>query len=181
MAKEYKCQKVVYENYLGFALKIVFRYIYRYDRAVDVVNDSFVKLFSNFDRFTAVADDTGNRRLLMGYIKRIMINSSIDELRKGNMMQETGPVPDYVWDFSVKDHDADQQLLYKQLILMIKELPPSYRTVFNLYVIDGYSHAEIAEIMQIPVGSSKSNLARAKKMLQLSIKKLEDQSYAVIR
>lgn len=146
-----------------------------------MVNDSFVKLFSNFERFITVADEEECSKLLMGYIKRIMINASIDQLRKGNMIAETGHIPDYVWDFSVKDHDADQKLLYKQLILMTKELPPPYRTVFNMYVIDGYNHAEIAEILQIPIGSSKSNLARARKMLQVSIKKMEDQSYAAIR
>ncbi len=57
---------------------------------------------------------------------------------------------------------------------MIKELPPQYRTVFNLYVIDGYNHIEIASMMKIPVGTSKSNLSRARVMLKENIKKLED-------
>jgi RNA polymerase sigma-70 factor (ECF subfamily) len=81
----------------------------------------------------------------------------------------------------MRDHDADQQLLYKQLITLVKELPPSYRIVFNMYEIDGFSHPEIAEILRIPVGTSKSNLSRAKAILQNKIRKSEEINYAVLR
>ena len=177
--KEYKYQKMVYENYRGFALKIVFRYIYRYEKAVDVTNDGFVKLFAAFERFTAAETEEDNRKILMGYIKKIMVNASIDELRKGSMLPEIGGIPKYVWGNTSKEDDADQKLLYKQIITLIKELPPSYRIVFNMYVIDGFNHLEIADILKIPVGTSKSNLSRARTMLQTTIKKLEEQNYAV--
>jgi len=81
--KDHKYQKIIYEHYRGFALKIVFRYIYRYEKAVDVVNDGFVKLFNHFTIFE-MGDDADNEKILMGWLKRIMINTSIDELRKGN-------------------------------------------------------------------------------------------------
>ncbi|MEO6962630.1 MAG: RNA polymerase sigma factor [Puia sp.] len=181
IAGEYKYQKMVYKNYRGYALKIVFRYIYRYENAVDVVNDGFVKLFINFDRFIAAETEEDNSRKLMGYIKKIMINTSIDELRKASMLPEIGGIPEFVWDFTSKDQDADQQLLYKQLILLIKELPPKYRVAFNMYEIDGFNHLEIAGILQIPVGTSKSNLSRAKAMLQTNIKKSEEINYAAFR
>lgn len=163
---------MVYENYRGYALKIVFRYIYRYERALDVMNDGFVKLFRSFGNF-ATADENPEARL-MGYIKRIMINTAIDELRKEKMMPEIGGIPDHVWDFSSKDHDADQLLLYKDIIVLIKSLPPQYRIIFNMYVIDGYNHLEIADIMKIPVGTSKSCLSRARAILQKGIQKLEN-------
>ncbi len=117
--KEHKYQKLVYEQYYGFALKIAFRYIYRYEKAVDIVNDGFVKLFQHFERFVggAAAD---NEKMLMGYIKRIMINCAIDELRKNKMAPEIGGIPDYVWDMSSKEQDADQLLLYKELITVVK-------------------------------------------------------------
>ena len=177
--KEYKYQKMVYENYRGFALKIVFRYIYRYEKAVDVANDGFVKLFAAFERFTSAETEEDNRKILMGYIKKIMVNASIDELRKGSMLPEIGGIPKYVWGKTSKEDDADQKLLYKQIITLIKELPPSYRIVFNMYVIDGFNHLEIADILKIPVGTSKSNLSRARVMLQAAIKKSEEQNYAV--
>ena len=171
---EYKFQKMVYETYRGFALKIVFRYIYRYEKAVDVANDGFVKLFSAFAKFTIAKTEDENRKMLMGYIKKIMINASIDELRRGRMLPEIGGIPEHVWEGTSKQDDADQQLLYNQIIILIKELPPQYRIVFNMYVIDGYNHLEIAGILKIPVGTSKSNLSRARTILQAVIKKSEE-------
>ena len=172
--KEYKCQKLVYETYRGFALKVVFRYIYRYEKAVDVTNDGFVKLFSAFTKFTIEKTEEENRKMLMGYIKKIMVNASIDELRRGSMLPEIGGIPENVWEDTSKHDDADQQLLYNQIIILIKELPPQYRIVFNMYVIDGFNHLEIANILKIPVGTSKSNLSRARAMLQAVIKKSEE-------
>jgi len=181
IAKEYNYQKMVYKNYQGFAMKIAFRYIYRHEQVVDVVNDGFVKLFNGFQNFKFADTEEGIRKQLMGYIKKIMVNAAIDELRRGNMSPEIGGIPDYVWGFTMKDHDADQQILYKQVISMIKELPPAYRITFNMYEIDGFNHQEIAEILKIPVGTSKSNLSRAKSLLQAKIKKSEEINYAVFR
>lgn len=164
---------MVYDRFRGYALKIVFRYIYRYEKAVDVMNDGFVKLFSHFERFR-ILDKQDNEKIFMAYLKKIMINTAIDELRKEKMSPEIGGIPDHVWDFTGKEDEADQKLLYKDIVIMIKELPPQYRTVFNLYVIDGYNHIEIASMLKIPVGTSKSNLSRARTMLKENIKKLED-------
>ena len=172
---------MVYKNYQGFAMKLVFRYVYRHEKVVDVVNDGFVKLFNGFRNFRPAETEEGNRKKLMGFIKKIMINTAIDELRRGNMTPEIGGIPDYVWGFTMSDHDADQQLLYKQLISMIKELPPAYRIVFNMYEIDGFNHPEIAEILRIPVGTSKSNLSRAKVILQAKIRRSEEINYAAFR
>ena len=173
IAKEHKHQKAVYENFRGYALKVVFRYIYRYEKAVDVVNEGFVKLFNSFEKFD-FGDEADNEKKLLGWLKKIMINTSIDTLRKDSMLPEIGGFPDHVWEISAKDDDADQLLLYKDLVILIKKLPAVYRTVFNLYVIDGYSHSEIAEMLNIPVGTSKSNLSRARSMLQTSITKMEE-------
>ena len=108
ICKEYKYQKMVYENYRGFALKIVFRYIYRHEKAVDVANDGFVKLFAAFERFKAAETEEDNKKILMGYIKKIMVNASIDELRKGSMLPEIGGIPEEVWGETNKEDDADQ-------------------------------------------------------------------------
>ena len=173
MAKEHKYQKILYEGYYGYALKIVFRYIYKYEQAVDIVNDGFVKLFTHFPKFET-GNEEDNEKKLMGWLKKIMINTSIDVLRKGKMLPETGSIPEYVWDHTHKGDEADQLLLYKELIILIKELPPAYRLVFNLYVIDGYTHNEIAGLLNMPAGTSKSSLSRARELLQQSLKKIED-------
>jgi RNA polymerase sigma-70 factor (ECF subfamily) len=168
------CQKALYEQYRGFALKIAFRYIYRYDKAVDVATDGFIKVFNNFSKFEAV-DGVNTEKVFMGWLKRIIINTAIDELRRGNLLPQIGGIPDYVWDITDKNNDADQVAMYNDLIALIKELPLAYGTVFNLYVIDGYTHSEIADKLNISIGTSKSSLSRARGLLQHSIIKMEEE------
>jgi RNA polymerase sigma factor (sigma-70 family) len=168
-----KCQKTLYERFYGYALKIAFRYVYRYDIAVNVTNDSFVKIFRHIERFRYEEEDYPER-LLMAWMKRIIINTAIDELRKNNMTPEIGGIPEHVWDEPDNSQKADQLLLYKELISYVKNLPPMYRIVFNMFVIDGNTHFEIADCLGISVGTSKSNLSRARGILQKIIKEKEE-------
>src|SRR5438270_15939 len=98
-----------------------------------------------------------------------MVNTAIDQLRKDSLLPEIGEVDENIW-LQDKSSVSDQSLLYKELISYTKNLPPSYRAVFNMYVVDGYTHQEIASQLGISVGTSKSNLSRAraslKKMIQ---------------
>jgi len=162
-------QRTLYEKYYGYCLKTVFRYIYHYDKAVDVVNDGFVKVFRNFAKFQ-FRDTQNLEMVLMGWMRMIMINTAIDQLRKNNYLPEIGDISESTWAYEDKSQSADQVLLYKELIKEIKKLPPSYRTVFNLYVIEGLTHQEIANALGISVGTSKSNLSTARVILQKIIK-----------
>ena len=176
IAKDARYQRLFYNLYRGFASKIVFRYIYRFEKTGDVVTDGFIKAFSHFNQFKK--GEGTLEKLVMGWLKRIMINTAIDELRRSQMIPEIGGIPDQVWDYSDKTHDADQLLLYKDLVSLVKELPPNYRTVFNLYVLDGYSHSQIADMLHISVSTSRSSLSRAKAFLQERIKNMEEGKYA---
>jgi RNA polymerase sigma-70 factor (ECF subfamily) len=147
----------------------VFRYIYHYDKAVDVVNDGFVKVFRNFEKFQ-FRDIENLEMVLMGWMRMIMINTAIDQLRKHNFLPEIGDISESTWAQEDKSQSSDQVLLYKELVKQIKKLPPSYRTVFNLYVIDGLTHQEIANLLGISVGTSKSNLSKARVILQKIVK-----------
>jgi RNA polymerase sigma-70 factor (ECF subfamily) len=171
--KEPKYQRLLYDRYRGYACKIVFRYIYRYENAMDVVTDGFIKALNHFESFK-VTEAEGLEKMLMGWLKRIMINCSIDALRKSNMIPEIGGIPEEVWEATEKKDDADQLLLYRDLIGLIKELPPNYHVVFNLYVLDGYSHTQIAELLNISISTSRSSLSRAKALLQNQIKNMEE-------
>jgi RNA polymerase sigma-70 factor (ECF subfamily) len=102
----------------------------------------------------------------MGWMKRILINTAIDELRRQQAMPEIGELPDYIWEEMDRSQNADQMILYKELIWEVKRLPPSYRNVFNMFVIDGFSHNEIANVLGISEGTSKSALAKAKAHLK---------------
>jgi RNA polymerase sigma factor (sigma-70 family) len=177
LSNDHKYQKILYERYYGFALKIVFRYIFKYDRARDVVNDGFVKLFNNLASFEAV-QTADTEKILMGWIRRIMINASIDELRRIRLLPGTISIPDDIWNIPDKSSNAEQALMYRDLVLLLNRLPEQYRLVFNLYIIDGYSHQEIADSLKISVGTSKSSLSRARAQIQKFIKE-EDQAVYV--
>jgi RNA polymerase sigma factor (sigma-70 family) len=164
-----KDQRCLYEGYYGYCLKVVFRYIYRYDKAVDVVNDGFVKVFRSFHKFQ-YADSANLEMIFMGWIRTIMVNTAIDQLRKNNFLPEIGDLTENIWLTEDKSQSADQGLLYKELIKEVKKLPPSYRVVFNMYVVDGFTHQEIANQLGISVGTSKSNLFKARAILQKNIK-----------
>ncbi len=172
--KDAKCQRMLYEQYRGYAFKVSFRYIYTHEKATDIVNDSFVKLFTNFHLFKAGNDDD-NEKILMGWLKKIVINTSIDCLRKQQLLPEIGGIPESAFEITDNNHNADQAALYNDLVMLVKQLPPVYRLAFNLYVIDGYSHAEIADLMNTSIGNSKSNLSRARAILQQGIKKMEEE------
>ncbi|HVX49272.1 MAG TPA: sigma-70 family RNA polymerase sigma factor, partial [Chitinophagaceae bacterium] len=108
-------QKVLYEQFYGYSLKVVFRYIYKYENAVDVVNDGFVKLFRNLNAFKCDNEDDLSK-IFMGWLRRIMVNTAIDELRKQSMMPDIGAIPDDIWEEPDKSGNADQAVLYKELI-----------------------------------------------------------------
>jgi RNA polymerase sigma-70 factor (ECF subfamily) len=174
MIKDSRYQRMFYDRFRGYASKVVFRYVYRYEKAMDVVTDGFVKAFMHFETFRTNKEED-QERMVMGWLKKIMINCSIDELRKNSLLPEIGAIEDReIWYLHDKNDDADRLLLYRDLIAMVKDLPPLRRIVFNLYVIDGYSHSEIAEKLNISVGTSKSHLSRARTVLQELIKKMED-------
>ena len=104
--------------------------------------------------------------MLLGWMRRIIINTSIDHLKQETLVPENKPIESFVWNVADKSQAGDNQLLYKELIQMIRKLSPAYRVVFNLHVIDGYTHQEIAKMLGISPGTSKSNLAKAKAALQ---------------
>ena len=172
MQNNHRDQRHLYEQYYGYSLKIVFRYIYRYDKAVDVVNDGFVKVFGKLDKFHCESSQN-IEMMFRGWLRTIMINTAIDRLRKDNFLPEIG-LTNEIW-IEDKSQSADQALLYKEIINEIKKLPPGYRVVFNMYVIDGFTHQEIANQLKIEVGTSKSNLSKAKVLLKNFIKKNDQQ------
>jgi RNA polymerase sigma factor (sigma-70 family) len=167
--QEPRSQKILYEQFFGYLLKIAFRYVNNYQTAVNVTNDGFVKIFRFIHKFNP-AESPYPDRLLMAWMKRILINTAIDDLRKNKNTNETELIPEQVWERADTGYQADNQLLYKELISYIKNLPPSYRVVFNMYVIDGCSHQEIGNKLGISEGTSKSNLSRARNLLQTMIR-----------
>lgn len=165
IANDAKCQKIFYEKYLGFALKTAYRYLSTYESAAEVSNDAFIKIFRTFGKFE-YEHALNAEALLLAWMRRIVINTAIDHLRSLHSQKQIQFMSDEMWEGNEPAVQQQDQLLYKEIIELVRKLSPAYRTVFNLYVIDGYNHQEIAGILGISVGTSKSNLARAKAFLQ---------------
>ena len=139
--------------------------MHSFENTAHAANDAFVKIFKNIVHFE-VRDPNNPEAMLMAWIKRIVINASIDYMSKESLVPRNTELPETIWNKAGTAETGENKLLYKDLIILIRKLSPAYRVVFNLYVIDGYSHPEIAKLLNISTGTSKSNLAKARAFLQ---------------
>ena len=158
-------QRDLYQLLYEYAIKISFRYITRIEDAEELTNESFIKLFKNIDQFDSRRGGEPEA-LFKGWFKRIVVNTCIDHLRKTHLKlisQEISETSDF---FTDKQETGIDKLMYREIIEAIKQLSPVYRTVFNLFVIEGYSHEEISEQLNISIGASKSNLSKARNNLR---------------
>ena len=123
---------MLYDQYYGLCIKIAFRYVNTYEQATEVVHDAFLKMFRNFSRFE-VRDKEKVEMLLIGWIRRVVINAAIDYMRREINNTHSYPIPEHVWEHKDHGQSSDNSVLYKELIALVKELPPAYRMVFNLH------------------------------------------------
>jgi RNA polymerase sigma factor (sigma-70 family) len=171
-------QKELYILLNEYAFKICYRYTNKAEEAEELVSEGFIKLFKNIGRFEVNRyPDTVSA--LKGWFKRILINTCIDAYRKNHNNAYHQQLADD--SSNLQDHSASglDMLSYKEIIEAIRLLSPSYRTVFNLFVIEGMSHEQISEQMGISVGASKSNLSKARENLRkILLKKNSYKAYA---
>ncbi|MCK8492130.1 RNA polymerase sigma factor [Spirosoma sp. RP8] len=163
---ESRAHKVVYERFAGKMLAVCVRYCANRADAEEVMLDGFMRVFEKINQFR----EDGS---FEGWVRRIMVTESLMFLRRTKQLRQEVPIeditvePDYEWaDAAVNEND---------LLRLVNQLSEGYRTVFNLYAVEGYSHAEIAEMLGISEGTSKSQLSRARTLLQMSLKKLEQE------
>lgn len=156
-------QRQLYEQYYGGMLSICMRYSNDYEEAKDILNEGFMKVFKNIHKFEP-------RHSLASWIKRIMINTAIDHYRKNKKHNQQVDIEYAVNEADVSSHSVLNRLSAAEIMKLVQRLTPAYRTVFSLYVIEGYKHHEIASMLEISEGTSKSNLAKARAKLQHWIK-----------
>lgn len=156
-------QKQLYDLLNGFALKTC--YAYGAEPVEDIAHEAFIKLFKYIHQFDEMRYDDV-LVTLKGWFKKILINSCIDHYRKNIahkkikfISKESEDIPDY-------SSNGFDRLSYKDIISAIRELSPGYRAVFNLFVMEGWSHEAIAEQLEISIGASKSNLSKAREKLK---------------
>lgn len=172
-------QKVLYEQYYGFAFSICMRYARNNEDALEILNDGFVKVFNSIEQLIETEDSVLLSKLFMGWLKKLMINTAINFKRsaaRNSFLNTYEPVR----EVNGHSHSPLDHLAYEELVKLIQNLSPAYRNTFSLYAIEGLKHEEIAEILGISVGASKSNLLKARKNLRkmlegLQIKFFEDE------
>jgi RNA polymerase sigma factor (sigma-70 family) len=151
-------QRLLYERYAGKLFVVCKRYVRQPDEAEDVLQDAFIKIYQHIDSFRFESP-------LEAWLRRIVVNTALKHLRK----QKNWPQCADITDLAPVLPQADESLpmlYYQQLLERIQELPPGCRAVFNLYAVEGYTHGEIAELLDISEGTSKSQLFRARSLLQ---------------
>jgi RNA polymerase sigma-70 factor (ECF subfamily) len=162
-------QQELFDRYSPYLMAVIYRYVADDDDAQDVLQDTFVSAYTNIQRFKWVGKGS-----LKAWLTRIAVNKSIDMLRTRKMLlKTTNPIDDISDPPDDDDNELSQDiggLGIETIMKMISELPDGYRTVFNLYCLDGFSHQEIAEQLGISVNTSTSQLARAKAILAQKIR-----------
>ena len=168
-------QKLFYQKFYGFAMGICMRYCSQTEDAVEIVNDGFLKIFKSLPSFKPRYENL--EPSLMAWIKKIMVHTAVDRFRADRKNQFTSEITDDdPGSIDYRESSIDT-LSYKEIIAIVQRLSPVYRTVFNLYIIDGFTHEEIAKQLNISVGTSKSNLSKAKTNIQKMLAEVNIKHY----
>jgi RNA polymerase sigma factor (sigma-70 family) len=167
LSGERKSQEKLYKLFSSRMFGVCLQYSNDFDDAKDILQEGFIKVFTKLEQFN-------ERGSFEGWIRRIMINTALEKYRS------------HLHLYSLTEQDVKKnELIYEEvfenlsaadLVKLIQELPPRYRMVFNLHAIEGYAHKEISEMLGITVGTSKSNLARARVIMQEKVKRFYSSS-----
>lgn len=165
-------QKLLYQEYYNYGMSISLRYANNRDEASEILNDAFMKIFGNLKKFDF-------SKPFKPWLRKIIVNTAIDHYHKKQREIQVEEM-----QLAKNEFDTEKILSgisYQEVIGLLQKLPPAYRTVFNLYVIEGYTHDEIANLLNIATGTSKSNLFKAKEQLKLILTDYFETDYARTR
>lgn len=157
-------QKALYDLFSAKMYFVCLRYARHEAEAQDILQDAFIKVFDKLDSFRFNGS-------FEGWVRRIMVNTALNYCRKSTYKYENIGIEDY--QDKVVNSKAISRLSEQELLSIIQQLPDGYRMVFNLYIIEGYSHKEIAEMLSISENTSRSQLAKARKWVQNVLEKLK--------
>lgn len=157
-------QRHLYDLYAPKMYFVCLRYARHAQEAQDILQDGFIKVFDHLQSFK-------HQGSFEGWIRRIIVNTSLNHCRKNSFKQEQIGLETF-HEKSV-NADAISKMSEQELLQLIQALPDGYRMVFNLYVIEGYSHKEIGEMLEISESTSRSQLAKSRKWMQSALEKLK--------
>jgi RNA polymerase sigma-70 factor (ECF subfamily) len=153
-----KSQELLYKRFFSYAMSICIRYTKSNNEAIEVVNDSFMKVLESLAHFD-------NAKPFKSWYARILVNTAIDSYRKNLKHNSTLSISS-IPDTEEQEPGIDMELSAEDILKLFDQLPENYRITFNLYEIEGFSHNEIGQLLGVTTSTSRSNLARAKKMLR---------------
>lgn len=166
IAGEKRMQEELYNRFSPKMFAVCIRYAGNTDDAQDILQDGFVKIFKNLSRFRSEGS-------FEGWIRRIFVNTAIEHLRRKKFLKPIDEKEENTIPY--KEVTVLDSLGEKDIMNLISQLSPGYRTVFNMYVVEGYTHKEVGDILGISEGTSKSQLARARMILQNMVVKFLDE------
>lgn len=153
-------QEKLYRMFSGKMYGVCLRYCRNQDEAKDILQDGFIKVFEKIKQF-------GQRGSFEGWVRKIMVNTALERYRRQSLTLAMDKIPEIVED--ALDEEPEHRLSMNELLEQVQQLPERYRMVFNLYVFEEMTHKEVAEMMGITEGTSKSDLSRARVILQNAI------------
>lgn len=166
IAQNRLAQRYLYERYFGLAMSVVMRYTGGHSEALEICNTVFLKIFGSFEKYQSQGH-------LDGWVARIALNTAIDYVRSMTHYKKIIELtPEYEVNISNDtDNDGLSNLQTEDILRLVQKLPPNSRAVFSLYVIEGYQHPEISEMLKISVGTSKWHLSFARQELKKLLEK----------
>lgn len=153
-------QNALYKKYYAYGMSIAIRYVDSKEEALTILNDAFLTVFNNLHKFDLA-------KPYKPWFRRILVNTAINFVR--SRKKHNREVKLEVIENIPQTYSIENQINYQELIATLQHLSTAYREVFNLYVIDGFKHQEIAELLDISVSTSKSNLTRARQKLRVLV------------
>lgn len=165
MRGETWARKELYERYAPAMMSVCMRYVGNRETARDLLQDGFVKIFTKIQSYSG----TG---AFGGWVRRIFVTTALEYLRSSDNMRQSVGLDGYDGSLEDVNYSVLDRLSADDLLACVAQLPPGYRTVFNLYAIEGYSHSEIAEMLHIQEVTSRSQFIRARNALRKSVQSL---------
>jgi RNA polymerase sigma factor (sigma-70 family) len=172
MEKLSQWQKLFFEAHYGTLLKVAFRYVSTYEQAVEMTYHGFIRIFNELTRLE-ISQDMKFKAGLSAWVKRIFIITLVGKIKSELNVHTPRPIPGEIWQEPGGQANLGSVIVYIELIKILKGLPVRHRLVINLHVIDGFSHAEIANMLGITVKESKNFLLEAKKYCNRSVEDIK--------
>ncbi|MDR1919688.1 MAG: sigma-70 family RNA polymerase sigma factor [Tannerellaceae bacterium] len=157
-------QKELYDAYSRKMMGVCLRYANDRETARDLLQDGFVKVFTAIDSYAGAGS-------FEGWMRKIFVNCALEHLRKSDVLRDAIDL-DRTNELSNSESSVIAEMSARELLNLVQELPAGFRTIFNLFAIEGFSHKEISEMLNITESTSRSQYTRAKQLLQRKIKEL---------